>query len=138
MWLATICRMWHPSILELLVGHRVGPHSRSPGLPATENASRFSWDDEVLRPRMPRGCARFPNLADGQYHFLALGHFDVCKAAVRTDAMDSSAENARGVAKKLHVNWGHTSAHQLKRTLVHAERANNRLSDSADNEAGRL
>ena len=50
--------------------------------------------------------------------FGAPEHFDASKAVTIKDATDSSAENARGVVRELHVNWGHASANRLKRILA--------------------
>ena len=53
-------------------------------------------------------------------------------ATMPKDVPSPSTEDARRIARKLHTNWGHASAHQLKRTLSDAEGAQQRLLDCVD------
>ena len=50
--------------------------------------------------------------------------------------MDASTEDARGIARKLRVNWDQASAHRLKRVLMADERPNKRRLDSEDEVVG--
>ena len=91
------------------------------GLPAscgtTQSVSRFTWDDEALRPTMLNGGASFPDAAVGLYQWGTPRHFDVCKAVLLKDTVGSSDKNARGVVRELRGNL------LLKRILVDAEGA---------------
>ena len=81
---------------------------------------------------MPNGGVRFPHSAGGSYQLPVPEYFHVPVALMLKDAMGSSFQGAKGIARKLHVTWDHTSAHQLARTPVGAERADARLSGPAD------
>ena len=85
---------------------------------------------------MPDGGPRFPDSADGSYQLPVSQHFDVCVPVLSKDAIDSSTGDMRGNARKLHATLGHASAHHLKRILVGAEGAGERLLNFADEVVG--
>ena len=89
------------------------------------SVSRFNWKD----------C--FPVLVDGLPKFDAPRIFDALKAENLEDARGSSPENARGVVRKLHVDWGHGSARQLKRSLLEAGGTKKRPLELAGEVVGR-
>ena len=47
--------------------------------------------------------------------------FPACKAATLRDAGNAWASGPEKIITKLHINWGHASATQIKRVLVDAE-----------------
>ena len=81
----------------------------------------------MLRPDVRNGGVRLSGLANGQSQFSHPNQFEACRAVLLKDAMDSSFEDARGIVRKIHVIWGRTSAHQLKRILVDTGGAKRRL-----------
>ena len=68
---------------------------------ATQSASRFSWDTEVPGPKMRSDGGSSPDLAGRLYQFCAPKHSESCRAVILKDAMVFTAEEARGVAKKI-------------------------------------
>ena len=52
------------------------------------------------------------------------------------DALNPSCESARGAVKKLHPNWDHTSARQLKRISGYAEGAEKMRLDAVGDVVG--
>ena len=83
----------------------------------------------MLRPDLRSGGARPPNLADGLYQFSAPRKFEARKAVLLKEVTKSSAEDARGVALNVRVNWSHASAREIKLILVDGKGANERLLD---------
>ena len=63
------------------------------------------------------------------HHRRQTGRAKVCKA------MNPSSEDARGIAMKLHLNWGYASAHQLKRILADALGGRKKLAAIAEDVA---
>ena len=81
----------------------------------------------MLRTKMLNGGVRLPDLADSLYQFPAPERYGTCRVVMLRGAMDSSAEEARGI----HVNRGHPSARQPARILVGSDGASARLLDFA-------
>ena len=50
--------------------------------------------------------------------------FRACKAVTLGDARDGTLSNPKKIITKLHVNWGRSSAQQIKRILVDSEGKN--------------
>ena len=96
----------------------------------------LSWRDKALCPKMRCGGFHFPDLADGLYQFAAFRQFDSRRAAFREHAADSSAEDSRGVVRKIHFNRSHSSDRQLTHILVDVDGANKRLLDVTAEVAG--
>ena len=61
----------------------------------------------------------------------------VCKADTLGDARDGSLTGPKKIAMKLHANWGHAPAQQLKRALVDSEGNNMHLLTCVDEELAR-
>ena len=61
---------------------------------------------------------------DGLFRFAPPENFSACTAVTLGDARDDSVSGHRKIITKLHVNWGHASARQLKRVLVNYHSAN--------------
>ena len=102
----------------------------------TQLAPRFPWDDEVSISGMRNGGDCFPDLADGPNQRSAFKHVDSRRAESVKVAVDSSAEEARGVATIIHVKLGQASAHHPKRPLVCAAEVSKHLLGFADEKAG--
>ena len=48
------------------------------------------------------------------------------------DALDSDVDDARGRVRKLHLNWGHASAYQLRRILAAGGSVSKAVLDAAN------
>ena len=64
----------------------------------------------------------FPDIEASLNKLAPPGHSEVCEPAPLKGARESDVTNAKNDALKLHLNWGHASAHQLKRFLVESGR----------------
>ena len=53
--------------------------------------------------------------------FLTPQLFSACKAVSLRDAGNADISDSNKVIMKLHVNWGHASANQLRRVLLDSE-----------------
>ena len=86
-----------------------------------QSISRSAWAVKTKRPNLLKVCVGSPVAEDGLYQFGPPSTFSACKAAALGDALDPSASGTGRIVMKLHVNWGHVSARQLKRDLADAD-----------------
>ena len=70
---------------------------------------------------MSDGGLHFPLVDGGLLRFVPPREFPACAAATSGDARDDSISDPKKIIMKLHVNWGHASATQLKRVLVDSD-----------------
>ena len=95
----------------------------------------FRRDPSRIAPECPEASASFlhfvherPDVSDGGLHLLNTPDglyrcetpptFATCKAVTLGNVGGGSLTDPEKIAMKLHVNWGHASAQQLKRALV--------------------
>ena len=88
---------------------------------------RFSRSAQISRKQ---NGSPFAN--DGLLYLAPPKDVSACTAVTLGDARDDSVSDHRKIIMKLHVNWGHASAHQLERVMVDSEEGNSRFADFAD------
>ena len=73
------------------------------------------------RPDLSDGGLHLPLKESGLLRFSTPKKFVACTAVTLRDAQDEGAEDPKKIIMKLHANWGHASASQLKRILVDSD-----------------
>ena len=73
-----------------------------------------------------------PLVDSGLLRFVLPNDFSACTAATLGDAREDSTSDPKKIIMKLHVNWGHASATQLKRVLVDSEGGDSHLANYVD------
>ena len=81
-------------------------------------ASYFEWSFLDKRPDLSDGGLHLPLVESGLLCFVLPKDFSACAAVTLGDARDNSISDPKKIIMKLHVNWGHALAIQLKRVLV--------------------
>ena len=101
-----------------VVDSRATPVKLSGGSPFF--ASPLEWGHPRKRPNLENGGIRLPFTGEGLCSFALPRTFSACKAVTLGDAGDGNQSDPKKIIGKLHVNWGHASAQQIKRVLVDA------------------
>ena len=73
------------------------------------------------RPDLSDGGLHLPLKESGLLRFSTPKKFVACTAVTLRDAQDEGVEDPKKIIMKLHANWGHASASQLKRILVDSD-----------------
>ena len=82
--------------------------------------------------KMANGGIFFPYSKDGPYQFVPPKHLTACSTVALGDASEARATDAKNIASKLYLDWGHASAHHSKRISVAADGESQRLPACAD------
>ena len=82
--------------------------------------SRFTRNDDVLKPRALHGGIAVSGFRVGLCRFLTPRTFQVCEAVTLKGARGPIPSDARGIAGNRFSNWAHASARQHTRILVDA------------------
>ena len=85
------------------------------------SASYFEWPLMDQRPDLSDGGLHLPLKESGLLRFATPKKFVACAAATLREAQDEGAADPKKIIMKLHANWGHASANQLKRILVDSD-----------------
>ena len=85
------------------------------------SASYFEWSLIDQRPDLSDGGLHLPLKESGLLRFATPKKFVACTAATLREAQDEGAADPKKIIMKLHANWGHASANQLKRILVDSD-----------------
>ena len=95
--------------------------------PRCPEASASFFRSVQKAPDLSDGGLRLPHTPDGLYHFETPLTFAACKAVTLGDARHCCLTAPKKIIMKLHVNWGHASAQQMRRVLVDSEGNNAHL-----------
>ena len=98
----------------------------------TFSASYFQWASANRRPDLSDGSLRLLYEEDGLYHFEHPHTFSACKAGTFRGATDGCLSGPKESITKLHLNWGHASAQQLKRAPAASDGDDMHLVNHAD------
>ena len=85
-----------------------------------------------LRPNLSHGGVHFPPSEGGLYRFESPQTFSACRAFTLGGARDGCLSDPKNITTKLHVNWGHAAATELKRLLVDSNRDDARRVNEAE------
>ena len=85
------------------------------------SASFLEWEPPRPRPNLDHGGICLPFTDEGLCSFSPPRTFSACKTVTLGDAREGNNSDPRKIIEKLHVNWGHASAQQIKRILVDVE-----------------
>ena len=77
-----------------------------------------------------------PLVESGLIRFVPPRDFSACTAVTSGDARGDSISGPKKIIMKLHVNWGHASATQLKRVLVDSDGGTSHLANYVDDVLG--
>ena len=77
-------------------------------------ASYFEWPFLEKRPDLSDGGLRLQPVESGLIRLVPPKELPACTAVTLGDARDGSISDPKKIIMKLHVNWGHASATQLK------------------------
>ena len=83
-------------------------------------------------PDLSYGGPRLPYTPDALSRFETPVAFAACESVALRGARDGCPTDPEKIATKLHVNWGHASAQQLRRALMGPQRYNMHLLTSID------
>ena len=83
---------------------------------------------------MSDGGLHLPYTPDDPYHLGTPLTSAACRAVAFGDAEDGRLTEPRKISMKLHVNWGHASAQQLRRELVDSGEGNANFPTCVDGE----
>merc|ERR1712052_76031 len=78
------------------------------------SASFLEWEPPRPRPNLDHGGICLPFTDEGLRSFSPPSTFSACKAVTLGDAREGNNSDPRKIIEKLHVNWGHASAQQIK------------------------
>ena len=95
-------------------------------------ASHLEWTLLEGLPDLSNGGPHVPCTDDGLLRFDPPKDFSACTDVTLGGACDGSTSDPRKASMKLRANWGHASAHQLKRALMDSEGDNSRLANYVD------
>ena len=94
------------------------PYSgRRPNLAASNSEGSFL----EKRPDLSDGGLYLPLVESGLLRFVPPKDSSACTAVTSGDARDDSISDPKKLTMRLHVNWGHASATQLRRVLVDSD-----------------
>ena len=84
------------------------------------------------RPDLSDGGLQLPFTESGLIRFAPPREFSACTAVTLGDAQDDNISDPKKIIMKLHANWGHASATQLKRVLVDSDGGMSHLVNQVD------
>ena len=90
------------------------------------------WSFLEKRPDLSEGGLHLPLVESGLLRFVPPEEFSACTAGTLGDARGDSISDPEQIITKLHANWGHASANQLKRELVDSDGGMSHLANRAD------
>ena len=86
----------------------------TPGVGSPFSASFSEWGPPRKRPNLENGGTWLSFTAEGLCSFAPPRTFSACKAGTLGDARDGNRSDPKKIIEKLHMNWGHESAQQIK------------------------
>ena len=102
------------------VGRYVLGASSLTGEGSAQFASRYSWDTEVKRPKLPDGGLHVPNTSDVPYQLGAPAPPAASGAVALGDALDPGVSGPEKNEMEFYANRGRASARQMNRVSVDA------------------
>ena len=94
-------------------------------------ASYFEWSFVEELPDLSDGGLHLPIVESGLIRFSPPREFSACTAVTLGDAQGDGISDPKKISMKLHANWGHASATQLRRELVDSGGGVPHLADKA-------
>ena len=132
---ASVLRKQELRYLVLSAGS-LGKERQKSVLGQTHPASYSVWANSKKRPNSANGGLRLPYGEPGLYQFGSPHTLWACREVKLGDATDTCSSDAKEIILKLHVNRGHTTAHQLKHVSIDCERETKGLANYVDAELG--
>ena len=115
--------MGHYALSVVAFGHGSSRVDLGPQLAA----SYFAWTPVDKRPDLSNGGSHLPTTEDELFRFEPPRVSAASTGATLGDPRVNSAPDSAIIIMKLHVNWGHASAHRLQRVSADSESGNSNL-----------